>query len=35
MNHQFVPKSIAHQLAHVWAIHRAPAFVEYLLQTFG
>ncbi len=30
-----VSESIARQLAHVWAIHRTPAFVEYLLQTFG
>jgi len=35
MDHQFVLESIAQQLAHVWAIHRDPAFVEYLLQTFG
>jgi hypothetical protein len=36
VDHQFVSESVAHQLAaNVWAIHRASAFVEYLLQTFG
>jgi hypothetical protein len=35
MDPQFVPESIARQLAPVWAIHQTPAFVEYLLQTFG
>src|SRR5262249_36580409 len=30
-----ISESIARQLAQVWAIHRAPAFVEYLRQTFG
>jgi hypothetical protein len=35
MNHQFVCENIARQLASVWAIHRDPAFVKYLLQTFG
>src|SRR5690349_14243600 len=35
MEHQVVSESIANQLAHIWAIHRSPAFVEYLLQTFG
>jgi hypothetical protein len=35
MDHQFVAESIARQLAGVWAIRRTPAFVDYLLQTFG
>jgi len=35
MDHQRLPESIARQLAQVWAIHRTPAFVEYLRQTFG
>src|SRR5215204_4055438 len=30
-----ISESIARQLAQVWAIHRTPAFVEYLRQTFG
>jgi hypothetical protein len=35
LDHQRLPESIARQLAQVWAIHRTPAFVEYLRQTFG
>ena len=35
MDHQHVCESVACQLAQVWAIHRTPAFVEYLRQTFG
>ena len=35
MDHQLVCESVACQLAQVWAIHRTPAFVEYLRQTFG
>lgn len=35
MDHQRVCESVACQLAHVWAIHRTPAFVEHLRQTFG
>ena len=35
MDHQRLAESIARQLAHVWAFHRTPAFVEYLRQTFG
>lgn len=35
MDHQRVSESIARQLAQVWAIHKEPAFVEYLRQTFG
>ena len=35
MDHQPLSESIARQLAQVWAIHRTPAFVEYLRQTFG
>ena len=35
MDHQIVSESIARQLAHVWAIRRTTAFVDYLLQTFG
>ncbi len=35
MDQQFVSDSIAYQLAQVWAIHRTPAFAEYLLKTFG
>jgi len=35
LDHQRVCESIARQLAHVWAIHRMPVFVEYLRQTFG
>ncbi len=30
-----ISESIARQLAQVWTIHRTPAFVEYLRQTFG
>lgn len=35
MDHQLVCESVACRLAQVWAIHRNPAFVEYLHQTFG
>jgi hypothetical protein len=35
MDPQFVPESIAYQLAQIWAVHRTPAFVYYLLETFG
>jgi len=35
LDHQLVCESVACQLAQVWAIHRTPAFVEYLRQTFG
>src|SRR5262245_18807465 len=35
MDPQFVAESVARQLAHVWAFHETPAFVDYLLQTFG
>ena len=35
MDRERIPESIARQLAQVWAIHRTPAFVEYLRQTFG
>lgn len=35
MDQQRVCESIARQLADVWAIHRTPAFVNYLQQTFG
>jgi hypothetical protein len=35
MYHRRLVESIARQLAQVWAIHRTPAFVEYLRQTFG
>jgi hypothetical protein len=35
MHHEIVSESIARQLAHVWAFRRTPAFVDYLLQTFG
>ena len=35
MDPQAVSESVARQLAQVWAIHRTPAFVEQLLQTYG
>ena len=35
MDHERVSENVARQLAQVWAIHRTPAFVEYLRQTFG
>jgi hypothetical protein len=35
MDHQLVCESIAQQLAQVWAVHRTPAFVAYLLETYG
>jgi hypothetical protein len=35
MDHQHVSESIACQLTQVWAIHRTPAFVEYIRQTYG
>ena len=35
MDHLSVAESIARQLAHIWTIHRTPAFVDYLRQTFG
>src|SRR5262245_46903780 len=35
LDQQRVCESVACQLAQVWAIHRTPAFVEYLRQTFG
>jgi hypothetical protein len=35
MDQQSVSEIVARQLARVWEIHRTPAFVDYLLQTFG
>jgi hypothetical protein len=35
MDPQSVAEGIARQLARVWAIHRDPAFVDYLRQSFG
>jgi hypothetical protein len=35
LDQQRISESIARQLADVWAIHRTPAFVEYLRHTFG
>ena len=35
MDHQQISESVAQQLARAWETHRTPAFVEYLLQTFG
>lgn len=35
MDQQQICETVACQLAQVWAIHRAAAFVEYLRQTYG